>query len=71
VTTAVATAVIRMAQALDLGAVAEGIETAEQERLLRRLGYRHAQGCRYGRPMCPDDLGHRLAAQGAPVTVSP
>jgi predicted signal transduction protein with EAL and GGDEF domain len=53
---AVATAVIQIAQALDLDAVAEGIETPEQAALLRRLGYRRAQGFLYHRPQPPDEL---------------
>jgi EAL domain-containing protein (putative c-di-GMP-specific phosphodiesterase class I) len=57
---AVATAVIRMAQALDLGAIAEGVETADQARMLRGLGYRHAQGFLFAPPLFPDDLAHRL-----------
>ena len=57
---AVATAVIRMAQALDLSAVAEGVETADQARMLRGLGYRHAQGFLFAPPLFPDDLAHRL-----------
>ncbi|GAA1512769.1 bifunctional diguanylate cyclase/phosphodiesterase [Dactylosporangium maewongense] len=60
---AVATAVIRMAQALDLAAVAEGIETQEQARMLRHLGYRFGQGYLYARPLPPDEV----AAMSAPA----
>jgi len=59
---AVATAVIRMAQALDLDAVAEGIETAEQAALLRGLGYRYGQGYRYAPPLAAEALAERLPA---------
>ncbi|WP_204012529.1 putative bifunctional diguanylate cyclase/phosphodiesterase [Virgisporangium aurantiacum] len=58
---AVAMAVVRMAQALELDAVAEGIETEEQAVLLRNLGYRFGQGYLYGRPLAPDDLATRVA----------
>jgi EAL domain-containing protein (putative c-di-GMP-specific phosphodiesterase class I) len=65
---AVATAVIRMAQALDLDAVAEGIETAEQATLLMSLGYRYGQGYRYAPPLAAADLAGRLPPQ---VTLAP
>jgi diguanylate cyclase (GGDEF)-like protein len=53
---AVATAVVQIAQALDLDVVAEGVETPEQADLLRELGYRHAQGFLYHRPQPPEQL---------------
>nr|BFE61619.1 bifunctional diguanylate cyclase/phosphodiesterase [Dactylosporangium thailandense] len=56
---AVATAVIRMAQALDLDTVAEGIETEAQARMLRHLGYTFGQGYLYSRPLAPGDLAER------------
>ncbi|GAA3456304.1 bifunctional diguanylate cyclase/phosphodiesterase [Dactylosporangium matsuzakiense] len=56
---AVATAVIRMAQALDLDTVAEGIETEPQARMLRHLGYRYGQGYLYSKPLAPEDLAER------------
>jgi len=59
---AVATAVIRMAQALDLDTVAEGIETAEQAALLRGLGYRYGQGYLYAPPLAAGALAERLPA---------
>ena len=59
---AVATAVIQIAQALDLDVVAEGIETPEQAALLRRLGYRRAQGFLYHRPQPPEKLAGLWAA---------
>jgi diguanylate cyclase (GGDEF)-like protein len=59
---AVATAVIRMAQALDLDTVAEGIETAEQAAMLRGLGYRYGQGYRYAPPLAAPALAERLPA---------
>jgi EAL domain-containing protein (putative c-di-GMP-specific phosphodiesterase class I) len=48
---AVATAVAQIARALSLDLVAEGIETEEQAELLQRIGYRHAQGFLFHRPM--------------------
>jgi len=53
---AVATAVVQIAQALDLDVVAEGVETPEQVELLRGLGYRRAQGFLYHRPQPAEQL---------------
>ena len=64
---AVATAVIQMAAALDLGAVAEGVETPEQAEILRDLGYGRAQGFLYSRPLRADDFAARWEAVPAPV----
>jgi diguanylate cyclase (GGDEF)-like protein len=65
---AVATAVVQIAQALDLDVVAEGIETPQQAALLRRLGYRRAQGFLYHRPQPPEKLAELWAAT-APTPV--
>lgn len=42
--------IIRLAEALNIDVLAEGVETAEQAALLRSLGCHHAQGYLYGRP---------------------
>ncbi|UWN70038.1 EAL domain-containing protein [Anaerostipes caccae L1-92] len=42
---------IRLADALELQVIAEGVETREQAQMLKKLGCRHAQGYLYGRPM--------------------
>ena len=57
---AVATAVAQMANALDLNAVAEGIETPAQARLLRGLGYEFGQGFLFSRPLTPADFEQLL-----------
>jgi EAL domain-containing protein (putative c-di-GMP-specific phosphodiesterase class I) len=49
-------AIVAMARALDLDAIAEGVETPEQLEALRRLGCRHAQGYLLGRPVPADEL---------------
>jgi diguanylate cyclase (GGDEF)-like protein/PAS domain S-box-containing protein len=43
-------AVIDLAHALDLSTIGEGIETEDQDRLLREMGCTYAQGYLYGRP---------------------
>ncbi len=43
--------IVRLAQALDVPAVAEGVETAAQHQLLRELGCDRVQGFLFGRPM--------------------
>jgi len=53
---AIAGAVLRLAQAMGIEAVAEGVETGEQARTLQGLGYAHAQGYHFARPMTPEQL---------------
>jgi diguanylate cyclase (GGDEF)-like protein len=53
---AVVAAVAPMAEALDLDAIAEGVEQASQVQELARLGYPLAQGYHFGRPMPAADL---------------
>jgi EAL domain-containing protein (putative c-di-GMP-specific phosphodiesterase class I) len=59
---ALARAVLRLARSLRLAAVAEGVETAEQARLLRAFGCEWAQGYHLCRPLPPEDLTPLLAA---------
>ena len=49
--TAVIEAILGLAEALGLGTVAEGVETAEQLATLREMGCELAQGYHLGRPM--------------------
>ncbi len=53
---AIATAIIAMARALNLKVVAEGVETAEQERTLREQGCDEVQGYLYSPPVPPDEI---------------
>jgi predicted signal transduction protein with EAL and GGDEF domain len=55
-------AVIDMAQALRFTVIAEGVETAAQEMLLRSHGCDQAQGYYYGRPAPAAEHERRLAA---------
>jgi EAL domain-containing protein (putative c-di-GMP-specific phosphodiesterase class I) len=61
----VVSALIGMAQALEMKAIAEGVETADQERWLRSLGADAAQGFYIGRPLPADQVGPLLAAAAA------
>ena len=65
--TAVATAVSQIARALDLGTVAEGVESPEQAQMLRDLGYRRAQGFLYSPPLRPDAFATRWRATNVPL----
>ncbi|MEU4235907.1 EAL domain-containing protein [Actinoplanes sp. NPDC026619] len=60
---AVAEAVIRLAQALQLDTVAEGIEVPAQATELTLLGYRSGQGFHYDRPLTVAAMTERLRAE--------
>jgi EAL domain-containing protein (putative c-di-GMP-specific phosphodiesterase class I) len=65
--TAIVGSIIALAKALDIQVTAEGVESAEQLRLLIELGCREAQGFYYAKPMdrdsCTAFLRERLHAQ--------
>jgi diguanylate cyclase (GGDEF)-like protein len=63
-------AIIKMAAGLQIGVVAEGVETIEQAESLVRLGCIHAQGFYYARPLPADDVAE-LFEQGLPVMSEP
>lgn len=48
--------VVTMAQKLELGLLAEGVETAEQVEALRRIGCDLVQGYYYAKPMPPEEF---------------
>jgi diguanylate cyclase (GGDEF)-like protein/PAS domain S-box-containing protein len=62
---AIVEAITGLARTLDLTAIAEGVESAEQLEAVRALGCQQAQGYHLGRPMPPDDLEPLLVAQCA------
>ncbi|HYN93320.1 MAG TPA: EAL domain-containing protein [Pilimelia sp.] len=66
---AIATAVVRMAQALGLDAVAEGIEEQKQVEFLTGIGYHLGQGYHLARPM-PADQIVALFVPAGPAAVS-
>ena len=64
--TAIVTAIVDIANSLGLGAIAEGVETADQLESLRALGCDGAQGYFFARPMCATDFEELLAAGPQP-----
>jgi diguanylate cyclase (GGDEF)-like protein/PAS domain S-box-containing protein len=58
---AIAVSLLHITRAMNLVAVAEGVETAEQAETLRQLGYAYAQGFLFARPMAADQVGQYLA----------
>jgi diguanylate cyclase (GGDEF)-like protein/PAS domain S-box-containing protein len=59
---AIVEAIVRMAQALDLAVVAEGVETQVQVDALRVLGCESAQGYLYAKPAPPDEIERFIEA---------
>jgi diguanylate cyclase (GGDEF)-like protein len=67
---AIVTAVVALAQTLELDVIAEGIETEEQLAIVRALGCDQAQGFYFSRPVAADELGLLLQAD-APLAGKP
>lgn len=65
---ALASAIIGIGQALQLRVVAEGVETAEQERILTGQGCKFVQGYFYSRPQSAGDLEAWFSAGGSTFT---
>ena len=59
-------AVVKLAQALDLKVVAEGVETAQQQEILRELGCDELQGFLFAKPMSARALAHWAMNQEGP-----
>ncbi|MBJ7330328.1 MAG: EAL domain-containing protein [Solirubrobacteraceae bacterium] len=57
---AIVTAIVRMASALGVDVIPEGVETQAQLDRLRELGCQYAQGFLLDRPLPPDELESRL-----------
>ncbi len=62
--------IISLARAFDLIAVAEGVETEEQLKLLRLLKCHQLQGYLIARPMPPEDFSRLLGQPGGVLQVS-
>lgn len=65
---ALANAIIGIGQAMQLRVVAEGVETAEQERILTDQGCKIVQGYFYSRPQSARDLEAWFNASGSAFT---
>ncbi|MFD1333071.1 putative bifunctional diguanylate cyclase/phosphodiesterase [Methylopila musalis] len=57
--------VLQLGERFGLDVIAEGVERADQEEHLRRLGCREGQGFLYGRPMPADEFGRVFVNGGA------
>jgi EAL domain-containing protein (putative c-di-GMP-specific phosphodiesterase class I) len=55
--------IVTLGRSLRLEVVAEGVETAEQERLLAELGCTHVQGFLYSRPVSSAEATRLLTEQ--------
>jgi diguanylate cyclase (GGDEF)-like protein len=55
--------IVTMGLNLNLKVIAEGIETSEEQRLVRELGCTHGQGYLFSRPVPAGELDHYLAGQ--------
>ena len=62
----IVSAIISMAQGMDMRTIAEGVETAEQLAFLQDHGCMEVQGYLFGRPMAARDFGALL--QAGPLT---
>lgn len=60
-------AVIEIGESLELATIAEGIETPEQLRQLRALGYAYGQGFLFSKPVPASAVAALLAASPAPT----
>jgi EAL domain-containing protein (putative c-di-GMP-specific phosphodiesterase class I) len=64
---AITSAIVALARSLDLGVVAEGVETLVQADLLQSLGCHVMQGFYYSRPVAPAEFETLLATRGGTI----
>ncbi|MEJ2575466.1 MAG: EAL domain-containing protein, partial [Gammaproteobacteria bacterium] len=67
----IVSAIVVMARNLKLRLVAEGVETVEQEEILKGLGCDYVQGFRYAQPLSPAGLERFARPYGPDVAVLP
>lgn len=63
---AIVSSVVAMANSLGMGVVVEGVESAEQARLLARIGCNVMQGSHFALPLRPDQYAEALRRGPAP-----
>jgi diguanylate cyclase len=68
---AIVTAVVGLAQTLDLSLVAEGVETEEQRTMLTQMGCDHIQGWLVCKALPSDELARRFASRSLLLHVEP
>ncbi|WP_343237715.1 EAL domain-containing protein [Stenotrophomonas sp. ISL-67] len=68
-TAEVTQAIVHLGHALGMKVVAEGVETEQEEAMLRRQGCDEIQGYLYSRPLTPRDLAQWLKQGGGQVVV--
>ena len=59
---AIVTAVVGLARQLSMAVVAEGVETAEQQKMLEDLGCTHLQGFLFSQPIAREEISHIVSA---------
>lgn len=62
----IASAIINMSKTIGLKTIAEGVETAEQSKVLNELGCDQVQGFLFGLPVAPKDFEQRYLKQKHP-----
>ena len=62
---AISAAIIALGRALGLTVVAEGVETAEQDAILKGYCCDQFQGFLFSRPVAPEQIGHLLSIGGS------
>jgi diguanylate cyclase len=64
---AIVKAIVAMATSLELGVIAEGVETAEEEEFLKRIGCHEMQGYWFGHPVPEKEFAQRHLVAERPV----
>jgi EAL domain-containing protein (putative c-di-GMP-specific phosphodiesterase class I) len=68
---AIVASIISLAHGLDLNVVAEGVETEEQQKLLRLLRCDQTQGHLFSRPVAKDELENLLRSERSKAAAEP